>query len=53
MAERPEISKAGRVYERGKAIGHDLRQKIFQDIVEREETLLQGSLTEILKKLPS
>ena len=50
MAERPETSKAGRVYERGKAIGHDLRQKI---LLKREETLLQGSLTEILKKLPS
>jgi hypothetical protein len=44
-----EMSKAGRVYERGKATDHDLRQKIIQDIV----TLLLASLTEVSTKLPA
>lgn len=37
-----EMSKAGRVYERGKPTGHDLRQKIIQDIVERGGDFITG-----------
>ena len=36
------MSKAGRVYERGKPIGGDLKHKIIQDIVERGGDFITG-----------
>ena len=40
--EMAEISKAGRVYEPGKATADDLKQKIIQDIVEHGGNFITG-----------
>ena len=48
------MSKAGRVYERGKALNDDLRRNIIQDIVEKGgdfvTVFFPGSISEIALK---
>ena len=42
MAEGVELSKCGRLYDRGKAIQADLQRKIVQDIIEESGDFVTG-----------
>ena len=44
------MSRAGRVYERGKAFKEDLRRNIIQDVVEKGGGYFLGSFSEIALK---